>query len=208
MTPTTEKCLNNLTLCLILLRVIEKVVSTLKENESAESSSSPTTPENDNESTNVESTGVGLGIVEALVGEDKDNSEDITVANTESPRVLLGVQVKGDTLSTSETQGPTTNSQDGTLESPIVMISNMTPREIMMSEEYTRITYRGPNPRVVHMYKDVIIHNSFFEDVSSDPLYEEQEEEEGGAGEEESFEIFCHFCRKKISCPEDVFMWR
>ncbi|XP_028773516.1 FCS-Like Zinc finger 8 [Neltuma alba] len=214
MTPASEHYLTNFTFFFVSLRLLGRLAFRIfhYENESTASPSSPT-PETEGRRflSPVDSKGVGLGIVGALVDDNSVDSEQ----NPESPRILFGFQINTDsppllflsdspvTSSDSETE-VTTESRVGTWNPPRIIQICLSASEMEMSEEYTRVIFHGPKPRIMHIYSNCIVDNSLFEAESSSVSSPADDQ---SVYPSSRFLSFCDFCKKRMG-RQDIYMLR
>ncbi|KAK4266325.1 hypothetical protein QN277_027267 [Acacia crassicarpa] len=200
----------------ISLRTLGKLASRIfhNGNDSADDSPSSPPPEAGRRRFlgGVVSKGVGLGIVESLLDDNSVDSE----SNSDSPRILFGFQIKKqsqpllvqserpETSSLDPETEATTDSGVGGWSPPRVIISSLSASEMEMSEDYTRVTFHGPNPRIIHIYSNCIVHNSLFESESSELSSQEDDQP---LYPSTRFLRFCSSCNKSIGHDdEDKFM--
>ncbi|KAL5718573.1 hypothetical protein ACHQM5_011460 [Ranunculus cassubicifolius] len=161
---------------------------------------------------------LGLGIVDAL--SDEETNEKIV--KPESRMVLFGSPLKiqiptslpPSVISpTSSPKSPadfgikTRNSQLGSLsfspkkspfevetpKSPQVIIGCLSASEIEMSEDYTCVISRGPNPKTIHIFGDCIVENCYW--IFSSLQHST-----------ENFLSFCYNCKKKLGEGKDIYI--
>ncbi|CAN6323087.1 unnamed protein product [Urochloa humidicola] len=76
------------------------------------------------------------------------------------------------------------------------------PGEMAMSEDYTCVISRGPNPRTRHIFDDCIVESC------GDVLVEKTDKGAGGAAVATGFLSSCHACSKQLGHGNDIFMYR
>ncbi|KAI4345655.1 hypothetical protein L6164_012755 [Bauhinia variegata] len=178
----------------------------------------------------LDSKGVGLGLIDALVD---DKPGDIASKRPENRMVLFGSQLKiqipllppppsvpslsespkspadfGFKTRNFQTAKPafrSANSALGTLNSPTAFTGCLSASEIELSEDYTRVISHGPNPRTIHIYDNCVIESSCFESLevgfSASPPKE-------NSLVSESFLSCCFYCRKSLGQGKDIYMYR
>ncbi|XP_059632493.1 FCS-Like Zinc finger 8 [Cornus florida] len=95
--------------------------------------------------------------------------------------------------------------------SPRVFSGCLSASEMELSEDYTCVISRGPNPRTTHIFDDCII-DSFYGDVGSSAA---SRKENGFLADRrpmsypsESFLSFCYNCKKNLGHGKDIYMYR
>ncbi|WVZ60023.1 hypothetical protein U9M48_010096 [Paspalum notatum var. saurae] len=76
------------------------------------------------------------------------------------------------------------------------------PGEMAMSEDYTCVISRGPNPRTTHIFDDCIVESC------GDVLVGKTAAAEGGAAVPNGFLSSCHACNKQLGHGNDIFIYR
>jgi len=117
----------------------------------------------------LDSKGVGLGLVDALVDEDKHGGE--VSSKSESRMVLFGSQLKIQIPPLSPSESSKFVAEKGKCASGVadannsqrVFVGCLSASEMELSEDYTRVISRGPNPRTTHIFDNCIIESSCFE---------------------------------------------
>ncbi|XAR61189.1 hypothetical protein NMG60_11034822 [Bertholletia excelsa] len=86
-------------------------------------------------------------------------------------------------------------------DSPPSVSGFISPSEMELSEDYTRVISHGPNPRTTHIYDDCIVETccgvvglTELKNVYSPPS--------------QSFLSSCHTCKKSLEQSQDIFMYR
>ncbi|KAL9267389.1 FCS-Like Zinc finger 11-like protein [Drosera capensis] len=124
--------------------------------------------------------------------------------------------------STSRFSGKCPNSVDISqhkLRTPVVVgfsngfVGKLSPSEIELSEDYTRVISHGPNPKTTHIYGDFILECHAGE-------HDSRKMRSGGGLPElekcsrfpasypsDEFLSFCFFCNKKLEEGEDIYMF-
>ncbi|CAL4935106.1 unnamed protein product [Urochloa decumbens] len=78
------------------------------------------------------------------------------------------------------------------------------PGEVALSEDYTCVISRGPNPRTRHIFDDCIV-----ESCGDDVLVEKMDKVAGaGAAVASGFLSSCHACSKQLGHGNDIFIYR
>lgn len=172
---------------------------------------------------------VGLGIVDAL----NDGIADEKSFNGESRMVLFGSQLKVRIPSASPNQEPHSlieygvKNKDSRLAMPLPtperrsylaaaaptsdysspLILPLSPSEMELSEDYTRVISHGPNPKTIHIFD-----NCTLERCGRDSAPFRRETSFSGDASSgypsNDFLAFCQFCRKKLGQGKDIFMYR
>lgn len=89
-----------------------------------------------------------------------------------------------------------------------VFAGGVAPGEMAMSEDYTCVISRGPNPRTMHIFDDCIVESS------GDVLVEKMDKgagtaaADGAAAPGNRFLSFCHACHKQLGHANDIFIYR
>jgi hypothetical protein len=85
-----------------------------------------------------------------------------------------------------------------------VFAAGVSPMEMAMSEDYTCVISRGPNPRTTHIFDDCIVESC------GDVLVQkvEKEADGGGTAVESGFVTSCHTCNKQMGHGNDIFVYR
>ncbi|KAL6894515.1 hypothetical protein ACP4OV_008613 [Aristida adscensionis] len=87
--------------------------------------------------------------------------------------------------------------------SALVFAGGVAPGEMAMSEDYTCVISRGPNPRTRHIFDDCIVESC------GDVVVEKMDNvEDGGAVQAGGFLSYCHACNKQLVHGNDVFIYR
>ncbi|XP_028795341.1 FCS-Like Zinc finger 8-like isoform X2 [Neltuma alba] len=154
---------------------------------------------------------VGLGLVDSLIDDDQNPNFS---SKPDNRMVVFGSQLKIQIplIAPSESmKPPEKKSGFGSASSnysPRVTPGCLSASEIESSEEYTRVTSHGPNPRTTHIFDDCVIESSCF-DVGiglSSPATAMKENEFGYPSE--SFLSSCFYCKKNLGQGKDIFMYR
>ena len=186
----------------------------------------------------LDSKGVGLGLVDALVDEEKHG--EIT-SKPETRMVVFGSQLKvqipplppATTLFPSESPKSRADfcikamdsqlgSSSGSLShSPVGKSTSNSHRvfngclsaselELMeLSEDYTRVISHGPNPRTTHIFGNYIIESSCFgAGCSASSAKENGSLADHTRYPSESFLSFCFHCKKNLGQGKDIYMYR
>ncbi|CAL4918264.1 unnamed protein product [Urochloa decumbens] len=77
------------------------------------------------------------------------------------------------------------------------------PGEVALSEDYTCVISRGPNPRTRHIFDDCIV-----ESCGDDVLVEKMDKDAGRAAVASGFLSSCHACSKQLGNGNDIFIYR
>ncbi|XP_047088136.1 FCS-Like Zinc finger 8-like [Lolium rigidum] len=88
-----------------------------------------------------------------------------------------------------------------------VFAAGVAPGEMAMSEDYTCVISRGPNPRTRHIFDDCIVESC------GDVLVDKMDKGAGGAVDGEAvpasgFLSYCQACHKPIGHASDIFIYR
>jgi hypothetical protein len=85
-----------------------------------------------------------------------------------------------------------------------VFAAGVSPVEMAMSEDYTCVISRGPNPRTRHIFDDCIVESC------GDVLVEkvEKEADDDGTAVASGFMTSCHACNKQLGHGSDIFIYR
>lgn len=83
----------------------------------------------------------------------------------------------------------------------------LSPSEMELSEDYTRVVSHGPNPRTIHIFDTCTVENC--NDGLSPLRREIKFSMDGSSGfPSDDFLAFCHSCRMKLGQGKDIFMYR
>ncbi|XP_062215016.1 FCS-Like Zinc finger 8-like [Phragmites australis] len=87
-----------------------------------------------------------------------------------------------------------------------VFAGGVSPGEMAMSEDYTCVISRGPNPRTRHIFDDCIVESC------GDVLVEKMDKgagavDDGGAAVASGFLSSCHACNKQLGHGNDIFIY-
>lgn len=161
----------------------------------------------------LDSKGVGLGLVDSLI----DDSENQKLASKPETRmVLLGSQLKIQIPPISSSEPPECPRKSATSNSPGVVAGCLSASEIELSEEYTRVISRGPNPRTTHIFDNCVIESTCFDiGVGFSPPATAMENGVVGVPARintgyfsESFLSFCYYCKNNLGEGKDIYMYR
>ncbi|XP_062212024.1 FCS-Like Zinc finger 8-like isoform X2 [Phragmites australis] len=88
-----------------------------------------------------------------------------------------------------------------------VFAGGVAPGEMAMSEDYTCVISRGPNPRTRHIFDDCIVESC------GDVLVQKKDTgagavDDGGAAAARGFLSSCHACNKQLGHGNDIFIYR
>ena len=83
-----------------------------------------------------------------------------------------------------------------------VFAGGVAPAEMAMSEDYTCVISRGPNPRTRHIFDDCIVESC------GDVLVEKMDKGAGDAVPTSGFLSYCHACHKQLGHANDIFIYR
>lgn len=178
----------------------------------------------------LDSSKVGLGLVDALIDEKSDSNS----SKPDSRMVLFGSQLKiqvpslppSVVISPSESpKSPgdfgikTRNSHVGSFSpglspSPVKKspfsssnLSSLSASEIELSEDYTCVISYGPNPRTKHIFDDCIV-ESCCGVVKFSESRKEKANNRSMSYPSESFLSFCYNCKKNLGQGKDIYMYR
>ncbi|XP_057424933.1 FCS-Like Zinc finger 8 [Lotus japonicus] len=182
---------------------------------------------------NLDSKGVGLGLVDALVDDHKHGEVN---SKSESRMVLFGSQLKiqippltpTPTFSSADFAIKTRNSQldsssgsfslspmgkypSGCANSHQVFTGCLSASEMELSEDYTRVTSHGPNPRTTHIFDNCIIGSSCFGAGSCSAASAMENgcfPHHTSYYPSESFLSNCFYCKKNLGQGKDIYMYR
>lgn len=179
---------------------------------------------------------VGLGILDALSNDKPDKKSSkaesrmvlfgsqlkvqipsasqnpvFSAGSVLSPRSLIefGIKNKNSKLAMallSPQRRPLATSTPTSEPSPTALC--LSPSEMELSEDYTRVVSHGPNPRTVHIYDNCTLESC---NNGLSPLRREIKfsMDDGSSGfPSDDFLAFCQFCRKKLGQGKDIFMYR
>ncbi|KAK3149778.1 hypothetical protein QOZ80_3AG0222590 [Eleusine coracana subsp. coracana] len=88
-----------------------------------------------------------------------------------------------------------------------VLAGGVSPVEMAMSEDYTCVISRGPNPRTRHIFDDCIVESCG--DVLVDKVDKEADAvDDDGSAVASGFLTSCHACNKQLGRGSDIFIYR
>ncbi|ESW15264.1 hypothetical protein PHAVU_007G058400 [Phaseolus vulgaris] len=166
----------------------------------------------------LDSKGVGLGLVDALVDEDKHSEVS---SKHESRMVVFGSQLKIQIPPLSPTESSKFvaekgnyspgslcmgKSASGGANSPRVFMGCLSASEMELSEDYTRVISHGPNPRTTHIFDNCIIESSCFElgcSAKEDGCFPHRT-----SYHSRSFLSVCFHCKRNLGEGKDIYMYR
>ncbi|RDY11812.1 Protein MARD1 [Mucuna pruriens] len=159
----------------------------------------------------LDSKGVGLGLVDALVDQDKHGEVS---SKPESRMVVFGSQLKIHIPPLSPSESPKFvaqkgNSASGGANSERVFAGCLSASEMELSEDYTRVISHGPNPRTTHIFDNCIIESSCFELGCSASSAKENECFPDRANyHSRSFLSQCFHCKRNLGQGKDIYIYR
>ncbi|XVE65985.1 hypothetical protein DITRI_Ditri08aG0044800 [Diplodiscus trichospermus] len=190
-------------------------------------SSTPKTPEPESRH-KLNSKGIGLGIVDALIddGSDSNLSKPVLFGSqlriqipslppvfspVESPRTPpeFRIKTKNSQLSSfSSGLSPPVRKSIDTLNSPRVFTRSLSAIEMELSEDYTCIISHGPNPRTTHIFDNCIVEN-----CCGIVGFTSAKKDNGFLGDRSSYQSqsflsFCYTCQKNLGQGKDIYMYR
>lgn len=167
----------------------------------------------------LDSKGVGLGLVDALVDEERHGGE--VSSKPETRMVLFGSQLKIQIppLSPSESpkfvaekgnsqMGSSSSSASGGANSQRVFMGCLSASEMELSEDYTRVISHGPNPRTTHIFDNCIIESSCFELGCSASTQENGYFVDHASYHSRSFLSVCFHCKRNLGQGKDIYIYR
>ncbi|KAK7280108.1 hypothetical protein RJT34_25170 [Clitoria ternatea] len=186
----------------------------------------------------LEPKGVGLGLVDALVEDEKQGEvsskpDSRTVlfgsqlkiqvppllSPSESPKFVadFGIKVRNSqvgsssgSLSLSPVGKSASGGADETSNSHRVFFTGcLSASEIELSEDYTRVISHGPNPRTTHIFDNCIIESRCFDvECSASSTKENGSFLDHNRYPSHSFLSVCFHCKKNLGHGEDIYMYR
>lgn len=169
---------------------------------------SPRTPGSENKRywDKMDSKGVGLGLVDALVDEEKHGGE--VSSKSESRMVVFGSQLKIQIPPLSPCESPKFVAEKGN--SQRVVAGCLSASEMELSEDYTRVISHGPNPRTTHIFDNCIIESSCFELGCSASSAKENKcfPHHTKYHHSRSFLSVCFHCKRNLGQGKDIYMYR
>ncbi|KAI3469587.1 hypothetical protein Pfo_026250 [Paulownia fortunei] len=196
----------------------------------------PKTPKPESKSLweKLDSRGVALGLVDALIDEKSDSN----LSKPHSRMVLFGSQLKiqvpplppsvlspnespkspGDfgiktrnshvgSFSPGLSPSPVKKSPFGSLNSGV--LSSLSASEMELSEDYTCVISYGPNPRTTHIFDDCIVESCCgvvkFSESRKENVFPSNR---SMSYPSESFLSFCYNCKKNLGQGKDIYMYR
>lgn len=180
---------------------------------------------------NLESRGVSLGLIEALIDENPESN----LSRNDSRMVLFGSQLRiqvpplppsvaspaespkspGDFgIKTRHSHVGSFSPSSNLRKSPFGSMnsggfSSLSASEMELSEDYTCVISYGPNPRTTHIFDDCIV-----ESCCGVVKFSESRNEGGLLSTRslsypsESFLSFCYSCKKNLGQGKDIYMYR
>ncbi|TKY51173.1 hypothetical protein E2542_SST22683 [Spatholobus suberectus] len=169
----------------------------------------------------LDSKGVGLGLVDALVDEEKHGEVS---SKPESRMVVFGSQLKIQIPPLSPSESPKFiaekgNSSSGNLSmgksasggvnSRRAFAGCLSASEMELSEDYTRVISHGPNPRTTHIFDNCIIESSCFElGCPASSAKENGCFPDRTSYHSRSFLSVCFHCKRNLGPGKDIYMYR
>lgn len=150
---------------------------------------------------NLDSEGIGLGIVDAKF------------SKPESRMVLFGSQLKIQIPplppSISKYPSSSPNSAYETPNSTRVFSGCLSASEMELSEDYTCVITHGPNPKTTHIFDNCVVESccgvvGFCGSAGKEDGYFSG----GSVFSSENFLSFCYTCKKSLGLGEDIYMYR
>ncbi|TVU45780.1 hypothetical protein EJB05_05282 [Eragrostis curvula] len=89
-----------------------------------------------------------------------------------------------------------------------VLAGGVSPVEMAMSEDYTCVISRGPNPRTRHIFDDCIVESCGDVLVEKVDKGADAVDDHGVAVAASGFMTFCHACNKQLRHGNDIFIYR
>ncbi|KAI3997921.1 hypothetical protein MKX01_038812 [Papaver californicum] len=169
--------------------------------------------------------GVGLGILDALLDEKQPNQKILT-SSSGSRKVLFGSQLKIQIPPPLPTKSPSStdfgintpmhnkmgcSSQlfSPSENSPRVFTGCLSASEMESSEDYTCVVTRGPNPRTTHIFDNCVVKNCCGVVGFSSPKKENVCLSGKSADyPSKNFLSFCHTCEKNLEQGKDIYIYR
>lgn len=180
---------------------------------------------------NLESRGVSLGLIEALIDENPESN----LSRNDSRMVLFGSQLRiqvpplppsmvspaespkspGDFgIKTRHSHVGSFSPSSNLRRSPFGSMnsggfSSLSASEMELSEDYTCVISYGPNPRTTHIFDDCIVESccgvvKFSESRKESGLFSTR----SLSYPSESFLSFCYSCKKNLGQGKDIYMYR
>lgn len=161
------------------------------------------------------SKGVGLGIIDSLVDDDDNVNNDKKCGGSKSKpetrMVLLGSQLKIQIPSMETRDDESSSSSCGRAFKGCLSAS-----EMELSEDYTRVISRGPNPRTTHIFDNCIVDSNCFEfnhEFSrsvrkNEFLLNHCDDDDDDSFPSNNFLSSCFYCKKHLDQGTDIFMYR
>ncbi|KAK4382446.1 FCS-Like Zinc finger 8 [Sesamum angolense] len=156
----------------------------------------------------LDSRGVGLGLVDALIDEKSESN----LSKPHSRMVLFGSQLKIQEFScgfilTGLSTSPVKKSPFGS--SNHGGLSSLSASEMELSEDYTCVISYGPNPRTTHIFDDCVVESccgvvKFSESRKNNVFVANR----SMSYPSESFLSFCYCCKKNLGQGKDIYMYR
>ncbi|KAJ0981679.1 hypothetical protein J5N97_009934 [Dioscorea zingiberensis] len=185
---------------------------------------------------NVGTKAAGLGIVEALLNNIEESDEKYSSINPDhsTRRILLstklkvklpssrtsssleslsspiefGIKTKEMQLALYYNSSPAHPTSNTTTVPKSLFTGSLSPREMELSEDYTRVTIHGPNPKTTHIFDNCIIESyrersfaskkSCYEDNCKPPMLYPSDK----------FLSHCGTCKKSLSLGQDIFIYK
>lgn len=175
----------------------------------------------------IDSKGVGLGIVDAL--NDEETNHNNLLNKCDSRIVLFGSQLKiqipsvpnpvlsptgspkspadfGIKTRNHQIKSPFGSSNSGleTPSSPLTIVGCLSASEMELSEDYTCVISRGPNPKTIHIFGDCIVEDCCGVVELSVP----EKEPDCSLHSTDNILSFCYKCKKQLAEGKDIYMYR
>ncbi|PRQ26077.1 putative Zf-FLZ domain-containing protein [Rosa chinensis] len=151
---------------------------------------------------NSEVKGIGLALVDTLIDEKFEVNSSSACKESNGNKVLFGtklrVQIPPYPAKGSSNSGIQTENSNSNSNSPQAFSRCVSVREMELSEDYTCVISRGPNPRTTHIFDNCIV-ESYYTLSDSGHL---------SKSAPENFLSFCHTCKKNLEQNIDIYIYR
>lgn len=151
---------------------------------------------------NSEAKGIGLALVDTLIDEKSEVNSISACKQSNGNKVLFGTKLrvqippypaKGSANSGIQPENSNSNSNSSQAFSRCVSV-----REMELSEDYTCVISRGPNPRTTHIFDNCIVES----------YYTLSDSGHFSKSAPENFLSFCHTCKKNLEQKIDIYIYR
>lgn len=153
---------------------------------------------------NSEAKGIGLALVDTLIDEKSEGNRSSACKQSNGNKVLFGTKLrvhippypaKGSANSGIQPENSNSTSNSN---SPQAFTRCVSVSEMELSEDYTCVISRGPNPRTTHIFDNCIVES----------YYTLSDSGHFSKSAPENFLSFCYTCKKNLEQKIDIYIYR